>query len=75
MTHFSPINIKGLSEQKSLKALVFLEFHCVWQHLTLYPIHALTIAIFARRIRCSMMRRRIMSSTAPTTMPPFSPTQ
>lgn len=31
--------------------------------------------IFARRMRFSMMRRRIMSMTAPTMMPPFSPTQ
>lgn len=31
--------------------------------------------IFARRMRCSITRRRIMSMTAPTMMPPFSPTQ
>ena len=30
---------------------------------------------FACRIRCSMMRRRIISSTAPTRIPPFSPAQ
>lgn len=29
----------------------------------------------ALRIRCSMMRSRIMRSTAPTTIPPISPAQ
>lgn len=31
--------------------------------------------LFAFRMRCSMTRKRIMSITAPTRMPPFSPTQ